>query len=309
MKTQTFTPADIASSVLAVPPLARHADLSLNVEANQALIRHMEAGGIRTMVYGGNANFYHLGMYEYADVLDMLSSSVAADTWVIPSAGPDFGKLLDQAAVLRDYAFPTVMVMPQRGASHPDGIARGVSLFAERLDKPVLLYIKDENYLPAETVRALVDDGAVGFVKYAVIRQEPARDDYLRSIVDVVDPRLIVSGIGERPAIDHLKTFGLASFTTGSGCIAPAGSMALLNAIQGAAWDDAQAIRERFMAVEDLRDAFGPIPVLHDAVTLSGIADMGPILPLLANIEPGLREPVKSAATALQAEFAGQTTV
>lgn len=37
--------------------------------------------------------------------------------------------------------------------------------------------------------------------------------------------------------------------------------------------------------VEDVRDEYSPIRVLHTAVTLSGIADMGPILPLLSNIE------------------------
>ena len=72
MKTTPITLDDVAGSVLAVPPLARHADLSLNREANAALIRHMEQGGIKTLVYGVNANFYHLGMHEYADVLQLL---------------------------------------------------------------------------------------------------------------------------------------------------------------------------------------------------------------------------------------------
>ncbi len=39
MKTTPVTPADLASSVLAVPPLARNTDLTLNKEANRALIR------------------------------------------------------------------------------------------------------------------------------------------------------------------------------------------------------------------------------------------------------------------------------
>jgi len=301
MKTTPFTLADVAGSVLAVPPLARHADLTLNRAANRSLIQHMEQGGIKTLVYGGNANFYHLGMYEYADVLSMLAEEAAEDTWVVPSAGPDFGKLMDQAAVLRDYAFPLTMVMPQRGACHPTGIAKGVRLFAEKLGKSVLLYIKDEDYLPPALVRELVEDGSVSLVKYAVIRSNPAQDDYLKAIVAEIDPARIVSGIGERPAIDHLKQFNLGSFTTGSGTIAPAGSMALLAAIKQGNWNDAQQIREGFMALEDLRDAHGPIPVLHDAVTLSGIADMGPMLPLLANIDTRLTAPVKAAAVELLA--------
>ncbi|MEI2415596.1 dihydrodipicolinate synthase family protein [Orrella sp. JC864] len=299
MKTSAFTAADVAASVLAVPPLARHADLSLNVAANQALIAHMQAGGIKTLIYGGNANFYHVGMGEYAAILDMLAQCAGADTWMVPSAGPDYGKLMDQAAVLRDYGFPTVMVMPYRGVASADGIATGVRRFAERLGKPVLLYIKDEDYLPVETVGAMMDEGCVGLVKYAVIRQQPAQDEYLRALAARVDPRLIVSGIGERPAIDHLRAFGLGSFTTGSGTIAPSASMALLRAIQAGDWQGAQALRQRFLPLEDIRDAHGPIAVLHDAVTLSGIAPMGPMLPMLSNTDPSLAASLRSAACGL----------
>ena len=113
MKTSAVTAADLARSVLAVPPLARNGDLTLNPSANAALIRHLEAGGVSTLMYGGNANFYNIGLYEYGAVLDFLEQTVAAESWVIPSVGPDFGKLLDQARVLRTRAFPTAMVLPR----------------------------------------------------------------------------------------------------------------------------------------------------------------------------------------------------
>jgi hypothetical protein len=45
----------------------------------------------------------------------------------------------------------------------------------------------------------------------------------------------------------------------------------------------------------------GPIRVLHDAVTLAGIADMGPILPLLSNLDAAERARVLPAAKALLA--------
>ena len=64
MKTSAVSPADLARSVLAVPPLARNGDLTLNRAANAALIRHLEAGGVSTLMYGGNANFYNIGLYE-----------------------------------------------------------------------------------------------------------------------------------------------------------------------------------------------------------------------------------------------------
>src|SRR4051794_22378489 len=108
-----LTPERLTASVLAVPPLARSADLSLNDAENAKLIRHIESGGVRTMLYGGNANFYHLPLSEYDRVLHMLGSTAGDDTLVIPSAGPAFGFSMDQAKVLSGHKFPTVMLLPQ----------------------------------------------------------------------------------------------------------------------------------------------------------------------------------------------------
>ena len=49
-------------------------DLSLNEGANQKLLRHLEAGGVRNVMYGGNANFYNVGVGEYARIVDMLAA-------------------------------------------------------------------------------------------------------------------------------------------------------------------------------------------------------------------------------------------
>src|SRR3546814_4997786 len=73
----------------------------LNEEANRQLIAWLEAGGVRSLMYGGNANFYNLPISEYAEVLEFLCSAVGPDTWLIPSFGPDYGRLIDQAKILR----------------------------------------------------------------------------------------------------------------------------------------------------------------------------------------------------------------
>jgi 4-hydroxy-tetrahydrodipicolinate synthase len=39
------------------------------------------------------------------------------------------------------------------------------------------------------------------------------------------------------------------------------------------------------MPLEDPRDAHSPLRALHDAVRLAGIADTGPMLPFLSNID------------------------
>ncbi len=66
MKTSPITPEMLASSVIAVPPLARDAELKVCATENAKVICHLEDGGVRTLLYGGNAVFYHITLAEYA---------------------------------------------------------------------------------------------------------------------------------------------------------------------------------------------------------------------------------------------------
>jgi len=301
MKTTAVTPSDLRASVIAVPPLARKPDLSLNEEANRALIRHIESGGVRSLMYGGNANFFNVPLSEYARTLDFLEAAAGKDTWVLPSAGPDYGKLVDQAAVLRSRRFPTAMVLPAQMPLTDAGVARAIRRFAEILGKQVVVYIKADNQISVHTVGALIDDGIVCSVKYGTVRSDPQADPYLRALVERIGTDILVSGIGERPAIAHWREFGLRAFTSGSVCVAPRASIRLLNLLKQQHFEEAEKIRAAFLPLEDCRDALGAIRVLHDAVTLAGIADMGPILPLVSNLEPAERARVLPAAKALLA--------
>ena len=283
MKTLAITLEELANSVLAVPPLARNPDLSLNAPENLKLVRHMEAGGHKVLLYAGNANVYHCPLDDYAAMLDMLADNTAATTRVIPAIGPDFGKMMDQARLLRGTGYRTAMVLPMQGFTTPEGVALGIARVVERAGIPVTLYIKSDTYVDVPTLGKLVDDGCVLAVKYAVVRDDPAKDAYLDAMVQRLGPGRIVSGMGERPAVVHLAKFGLASFTTGSGCIAPRTSVAMFNALKRQDIAGADALRERFMPMEDIRESISLIRVLHDAVTLSGVADMGSQLPLLSS--------------------------
>jgi dihydrodipicolinate synthase/N-acetylneuraminate lyase len=299
VKTTPVTPADLAASVLSVPPLARRADLTLNPEANRALIRHLQDGGVRTLMYGGNANFYHLPTSEYAATLDFLAEAAASDTWVIPSAGADYGKLMDQAAILRTRNFPTAMALPFGNPSNDSGVATALRRFADKLGKPIIAYVKALGYIEPATLGALARDGVLCAIKYAVVLKDPAKDPYLDELTKNVSRDIIISGIGERPAIVHLRDFGLKCFTSGSVCVAPRGSMRLLALLKAKKYDEAEKIRAAYIPLEDQRDARGPIRVLHDAVTLAGIADMGPILPMISNLDASEKAAVKAAAVAL----------
>jgi 4-hydroxy-tetrahydrodipicolinate synthase len=141
MKTSPVTPADLALSVLAVPPLARVRNGSVGIAENRKIVDWLAAGGVSTLMYGGNANFYNLGILEYPLVLELLTNLAAADTWVIPSIGPDFGKALDQVAILKSFEFPTAMALPMASATRPGGVATGLRRLAEAYGKPVLAYV------------------------------------------------------------------------------------------------------------------------------------------------------------------------
>lgn len=301
MQTRAVTAPDLARSVIAVPPLARSRDLELNPAANVALIRHLEAGGVTTLMYGGNANFYHVGLYEYAAILDFLEQAVAADTWVIPSAGPDFGKLIDQARVLKTRNFPTAMVLPQTFPATPDGSEQAIRRFAETFGCRVIVYLKADSYLTPTHVARLVGAGVVAAIKYGVVRNDPTQDPFLSALLDQVDKALVISGIGERPAVAHLRHFGLPGFTSGSVCIGPRGSTRMLAALKAKDWAAAETLRAAYLPLEDLRDALSPIRVLHEAVTLAGVADMGPMLPQLSNIGGEHHAAIRGAAAALLA--------
>ena len=304
MKT-AFSTADLHASVIAVPPLCRDAALHAHAAENARLIRHLEAGGVSTLLYGGNANFYNIALSEYAAVLDQLEAAAAPGTWIVPSVGPYFGTMMDQAALLAQRKFPTAMVLPTIAVSSPEGVRAAVLRFVEKAGIPAVLYVKDEKYVTVEVVKSLVAAGAISWIKYAVVRSNPADDLLLRAIVDAVDPALVVSGIGEQPAITHWRDFGVRAFTSGCGCVAPRRSQEMLRALQAGDFARAEEIRERFNFLESLRNAHGPIPVLHHAVELAGIANTGPALPLMADLAEELRDEIFPVATGLLGWNAG----
>ena len=301
MKTTRITPIDLQRSVIAVPPLARNADFTLNKAANIRLIRHLESAGVSNLMYGGNANFYNIPVSEYADVIDFLADVASDDSWVLPSVGPDYGKMIDQALILKNRPFPTAMLLPNSAPYTFEGLATGIRRFTDAMGKPAVLYIKSDNYLPAPIVGQLLAEGRLVSVKYAVVRDDPANDPYLRSLIAQIGTDVIVSGIGERPAVVHFRDFGLKAMTSGSISIGPRGSMLLLSLLHGQKYAEAESVRARFLPLEDCRDDINPIRVLHDAVTLAGLADMGPMLPLLTGLTKPEQERVEPAAKALLA--------
>jgi dihydrodipicolinate synthase/N-acetylneuraminate lyase len=288
MKTTPVTTEDLRG-VFPVPPLARKNDAqrSIDFANNQRITRHIAAGGMTRFLYGGNAFLYHITLAEYEELLDWLSS-FSDDLWPIPSLGPSFGRAMEQALLLRRYEFPCAMMLPCGDPRDASGLEKGLREIAEVVQKPLVLYLKDENNFGAnkeeglDVVARLVEDGLCAFIKYAVVRQNPAQDPYLESLLRRVDRQVVISGIGERPAVSHLRDWKLPGFTTGSGCIAPNLSRAIFETCASENFSEAEKLRQEFLPLEDLRDAWNPARVLHFATQLAGIAETGPVLPYLS---------------------------
>jgi len=279
--------------VFPVPPLARRGDPKRTIDwaENDRLIAHMAAGGMSRFLYGGNAFLYHITLAEYEELLGWLNGLDNA-YWAIPSAGPSYGRLIDQAPILRRYNFPAVMHLPCADPRDAAGLESGLRDFAAACGTPLIIYLKEEHNFGAnleaglDAVARLVKDGICIGIKYAVVRKDPSQDAYLASLLRRVDRSIVLSGIGERPAIIHMRDFGVPGFTTGSGCLAPTLSNRIHKACEEQRYDAAAQSRELFIPHEDLRDAWGPARVLHAATALAGLSATGPIPPFISALTP-----------------------
>lgn len=288
-----------AGSVVAVPPIALNADLSVNVEANAAIIRHIESGGINILLYGGNANLYHYGLADYQAAMEAIIAVARPDTHLITSIGPDFGKAMAQARMVRDLGFKNVMLLPMQFPADSTGVANGVRRLAEVLGEGLVLYLKRENYLDPDELARLVAEKAVCFVKYAVERRDAADDAYLDAVLAAIGTDMIASGMGETPIHDHIGVRKLTTYTSGAVCIAPATSLELLALYKAGRNDEAHALSRPFLAFEKVRAQSGGLQVLHDGIRLSGIADTGPLMPMISNLATDKLAPVQAVVDAL----------
>jgi dihydrodipicolinate synthase/N-acetylneuraminate lyase len=301
-----ITLADL-NGVYAVPPLPRHTDgkRRLNIDAAEAIAKHVEAGGITRYLYGGNAFLYHITLDEYETLLGWLAG-FAAPRWAIPSVGPSFGRAIDQAKLLRRHSFRCVMMLPCGDPRDASGMEAGLREIADACGLPLIVYLKSEDGFGSQkeqgldAVGRLVDDGVAVAIKYAVVRDDPRDDEYLAGLLRRVDKRRVISGMGERPAVVHLRDLDLGGLTTGSGCVAPRQCSELFAACARKDWTRAEACRDAFMPLEDLRDLWGPARVLHHASELAGIAPSGPIPPYISALSKPQLEQLAPVATALR---------
>src|SRR3954468_22686669 len=306
MSTTTVSPSDLAG-VFAVPPLPRRGDAKrrIDFDAAEAVARHIQDGAITRYLSGGNAVRCRITLDEYETLLGWLDT-FEERRWPIPSVGPSFDRAIDQAKLLRRYTFRTVMVLPCNDPRDARGMEAGLRDIADACGVPLILYLKSEDGFGADkeagldAVGRLVNDGVAVAIKYAVVLDDPRRDSYLDGLLRRVDRQRVISGMGERPAIVHMREFSLQGFTTGSGCIASRSCTRLFEACGAKDWARAEELRSQFMPLEDLRDAWGPARVLHHATELAGITTTGPIPPYISPLDPDQLEQLGPVARALK---------
>ena len=305
MKTGSVTLADLRG-LFSVPPLARsrNKQRSIDFDQNDLIIRHIASAGVWRFLYGGNALLYHLTLDEYRQLLEWLAD-LPDGFWAIPSLGPSYGRAMDQALLLRKYGFPCAMMLPSSDPRDAAGLETGLREVTEAAQTPLVIYLKEEtNFGPdleagLDVIGQLVESGNCVAIKYAVVRTNPLHDTYLEGLLKRVDRHRVISGMGERPAVVHLRDWQLPGLTTGSGCLAPHLCNALYEACAQRHYPAAEALRSNVIPLEDLRDAWGPARVLHFAIELAGIANTGPLPPYLSELTEDQAEQVSRVARSL----------
>jgi dihydrodipicolinate synthase/N-acetylneuraminate lyase len=295
--------AALFHGAISVPPLARRDDTARSIDhaQNDRIFRHIASGGITRFMYGGNAFLYHASLADFEKLAEWLAQ-YANEYLVIPSIGPTFGRALEAAAILRRHPFRCAMLLPCADPRDAAGLESGIRQLASAAGMPLVLYLKDETNFGADkdkgldAVARLIESGDAVLVKYAVIRKDPNEDPYLDSLLRRVDRSRVISGIGERPAIVHMRDWRLPGFTSGSVSVAPGLSRQMWEALSAGDIERAEMLRRHFIPLEDLRDAWGPSVVLHHAVQLAGIAETGPVMPFLSALSPDRLEQLRPVA-------------
>ena len=193
------------------------------------------------------------------------------------------------------------MALPIPAHHTPDGVVTAFRAFVQRAGMPLVAYIRSEGYLRPDDLAAMLGRGEIVAVKYAALRPDLTDDPYLAALCAALGRERIASGSGELVAVPHLESFGLAGFTAGCVCLAPRLATAVLDGLKGHNRAAVARALEAIRPLELLRERINPIRVLHDAVTISGIADMGPILPMLSPTGPAERKEIAAAVAVLMA--------
>lgn len=282
-------------------PIGLNVDLSVNATATLQLARHVRRGGIAALLFAGNANLQSMSIGQFGAVLD-LADDCAADGKVMIGMGPELGRMLDQAPLVERSGFSNILILPILGPSDTHGTADGIRHIVQRLGHGVTVDLVRDNHLRPVTLAKLRDEGAVVAVRYCVPATNPGDDGYLDRVVEVMGVQQVISGVGEPAALDHLHVRKLGGMTSGVAALLPTRVRAVVAALGADQPGEARRLLAPLLELERVREMLGPVQVLHDAVSHSGIAAMGPQMPMLSPVKAKYRAAMEAAVAALLEE-------
>ncbi len=278
MKTTPVTPSCLVSSIIALPAIARRQDGHINVEESRKIITWLAGAGVSSFMYGGIAGMFNARLSEYEEVLDLIESVAPSEAWMVPAIGGDYGKAIDQVAMLKKRDFPTAILLPFAPVQ-ASGVATGIRKLADAYGKPLMVFFKSPDYLRPVDMAALVKDGALCGVEYGIAPDASGRSPHLETLLDLLgSAEWLIDGAGELTIVGNSK-FGIQGYTSGTGLLAPHLSMALLDAVRRGDRPAIETLSRPFHDFDAVRGAYSAIPVVHAALSLVGIAETGPMGP------------------------------
>lgn len=305
MNDSTSAPIVDWTGVFAAPPLARRSDnWALDWTESGRVVEHVLEGGISRVIYGEHAQLQHLTLSQYRDLLGWLAD-FSEELTVIPGLGPAFGRAYQQAEMLRDHSFPCAMVLPVRDARDPEGMEEGYRKLSERAEIPLVAVVRELSEWgrePREMVdrfARLSEDGVVAAISFAVSPDRDGAGTLLEALVTDLGEIPVLGGLGERHVRSYLVEHGLRAYVSAAACLAPRLCRKLYLAFDGGDFVASESLESNFRPLARLEDSWGRIAVLHAAVHLAGIANMGPLLPYLAGLDGRQGERLRPVARTL----------
>ncbi|MFI5801844.1 dihydrodipicolinate synthase family protein [Streptomyces sp. NPDC051561] len=261
------------ADVVAIPVTPFAADGSIDRDVFRALLRRLLDGGVRTLTPNGNTGeFYTLGPEERRLVTDMTLEEARGRAAVVVGVGHDLPTAKAAARHARDAGADMIMVhQPVHPYVSQDGwVDYHVEIADEVPELGVVPYIRNP-LLEGRTIARLGErcPQVVGLkyavpdaVRFGAVAREAGLDRFVW-----------VAGLAELYALPYWA-MGATGFTSGLVNVAPALSLALLDALRAGDYPAAQKLWERIRPFEELRAAdqsANNVTVVKEALAALGL--------------------------------------
>ncbi|MEW1779394.1 dihydrodipicolinate synthase family protein [Streptomyces sp. NPDC086777] len=261
------------ADVVAIPVTPFAADGGIDRDAHRALLRRLLDGGVRTLTPNGNTGeFYALAPQERQLVTELTLDEAGDRAAVLVGVGHDIATAVATARHAREHGAQMVMVHqpvhPYVSQAGWVDYHRAVAAAVPGLG--VVPYIRNAQ-LPGARLAELADacPNVIG-VKYAV----PDAARFAAFARDAGLDRFVwVAGLAEPYAPSYFSA-GATGFTSGLVNVAPAVSLAMIEALRSGDYPAAMKVWEQIRRFEELRAANGSadnVTVVKEALAALGL--------------------------------------